>query len=425
MLFLSKNYKTLFFSFLCLLIFYRSPYIFLNGRFIAEEGQWWFNNVFINGSLSGFTFIYWGSNYFNFWANISSVVASLLPLEYAPFGTVYMALLVKLYLLIYILYSESKFLVKNIDKSIISLLIIVAPTMTSTIWLNTLVSQIYFSIFVTLVFFQKANSNNFFNRYSFIVMFLSGMTSLISCIFTPFFFIKYFSQKNKENLILFLSLLIPTFFQSFIYIFSNLHDLSDQNRFIITSDKFFNFVYNAYAKTFFGTDLTKLIYLNIFQENNTFILITIFILLFSFTFLILKNNYKDKILAYVLIFFLMQSIISIIASKFDQVQGRYAALPSILLIFLVFRLYQINSNFLKYIFLVLIISSLVSGFFEYRINNNYPKLLSCYDSCPNWKEEVKKWREDNNYELKIWDYPRKKMSLNELPKFNKLELFQK
>ena len=86
MLFLNKNYKLLFFSFLCLLIFYRSPYIFLNGRFIAEEGQWWFNNVFINGSLSGFTYVYWGSNYFNFWANISSVVASLFPLEYAPLG---------------------------------------------------------------------------------------------------------------------------------------------------------------------------------------------------------------------------------------------------------------------------------------------------------------------------------------------------
>ena len=223
MLFLNKNYKLLFFYFLCLLIFYRSPYIFLNGRFIAVEGQWWFNNVFINGSLSGFTYIYWGSNYFNFWANISSVVASLFPLEYAPLGTVYMALFVKLYLLIYILYSESNFLVKNVDKIIISLLIILAPTMTSTIWLNTLVSQIYFSIFVILIFFQKTNTNNFFNKSSIIILFISGMTSLISCIFTPFFFFKYLAKKNKENFISFLSLLIPTFIQSSIFIYSNLN----------------------------------------------------------------------------------------------------------------------------------------------------------------------------------------------------------
>ena len=417
MLFLNKNYKLLFFSFLCLLIFYRSPYIFLNGRFIAEEGQWWFNNVFINGSLSGFTYIYWGSNYFNFWANISSVVASLFPLEYAPLGTVYMALFVKLYLLIYILYSESNFLAKNVDKTIISLLIILAPTMTSTIWLNTLVSQIYFSIFVILIFFQKTNTNNFFNKSSIIILFISGMTSLISCIFTPFFFFKYLAKKNKENFISFLSLLIPTFIQSSIFIYSNLNELSDQNRFLLTSDKFLNFIYNAYVKSFLGTDLTKLIYSNIFQENNFIILIVISILLIGFIFLVFKNNFKDKILAYLFLFFLVQSILAVVAAKFDQVQGRYAVMPSVLLLFCVYRFYQINKNYLRFICFSLIISSLIVGFFEYKINNKYPQLLSCLENCPSWKDEVKKWREDNDYELKIWDYPRKKMSLNKLPKF--------
>jgi hypothetical protein len=417
MLFLNKNYKFLFFSFLCLLIFYRSPYIFLNGRFIAEEGQWWFSNVFINGSLSGITYIYWGSNYFNFWANISSVVASLFPLEYAPLGTVYMALFVKLYLLIYILYSESNFLVKNIDKTIISLLIILAPTMTSTIWLNTLVSQIYLSIFVILVFFQKNDSNNFFNRSSIIILIISGMTSLISCIFTPFFFLKYLAEKNKENFISFLCLLIPTFIQSYIFIYSNLNDLSDQNRFLLTSEKFLNFIYNVFAKSFLGTDLTKFIYFDIFKENKFTILIVISILLISFIFLVFKNNFKDKILFYLIIFLLVQSILAVIAAKFDQVQGRYAVIPSVLLLFCVYRFYQINKNYFRYICFSLIILSLLTGFFEYKINNNYPQLLSCLANCPNWKDEVKKWRENNDYELRIWDYPRKKMSLNKLPKF--------
>ena len=46
----------------------------------------------------------------------------------------------------------------------------------------------------------------------------------------------------------------------------------------------------------------------------------------------------------------------------------------------------------------------------YKHNNKYPHLLTCIN-CPIWKEEVKKWRKDNSYELKIWDYPRKKMKL--------------
>ena len=59
----------------------------------------------------------------------------------------------------------------------------------------------------------------------------------------------------------------------------------------------------------------------------------------------------------------------------------------------------------------MIISSISLGFFEYRINNKYPQLLNCLDNCPIWKEEVDKWRLNNDYVLKIWDYPRKTMTL--------------
>src|SRR5210317_888994 len=102
MLYLKKNFRIIFILFLILLIFYRSPYIFLNGRFIAEEGSWWFSNVFANGPLSGLFYIYWCSIYFNFWANISSVLAYFFPLEMAPLITVYMAFIVKFYMFLYI-----------------------------------------------------------------------------------------------------------------------------------------------------------------------------------------------------------------------------------------------------------------------------------------------------------------------------------
>ena len=147
-----------------------------------------------------------------------------------------MALFVKLYLLIYILYSKSNFLVKNFDKTIISLLIILAPTMTSTIWLNTLVSQIYFSIFVILIFFQKTNTNNFLTNPDYYIVHIWHDIFNLLYFYTLFFF-KYLAKK-KENFISFLSLLIPTFIQSSIFIYSNLNELSDQNRFLLTSDSF-------------------------------------------------------------------------------------------------------------------------------------------------------------------------------------------
>ena len=48
-----KNYKIALFIIIILLAFFKSPFIFLNGRFVAEEGSHWFYNSYTNGPLSG------------------------------------------------------------------------------------------------------------------------------------------------------------------------------------------------------------------------------------------------------------------------------------------------------------------------------------------------------------------------------------
>jgi hypothetical protein len=412
MLYLKKNFKLFFILFLILLIFYRSPYIFLNGRFIAEEGSWWFSNVFENGPLSGLLYVYWGSSYFNFWANISSVLAYFFPLEVAPLITVYMALIVKFYMFLYIFYSQSKFLKNNFDKSIISLILLLAPMMTSTIWLNTLVSQVYFSIIIILIFFQKENSSAFIDKFSNLIIFIAGITSIIACFFTPFFLYKYFKNKNKYHFLRFISSFIPFIFQFIIFAYSSFANLTDENRFFLSIDKLVNFLYNVPIKSIFGTDLSKIIFYD-FLNSNLIIAVScafiVLILLSTITYNELKN-YKDEVLLYLVIFFILHSIFAIYSSKYDQVQGRYAVIPSVLFMLSIYRLFQISKN-LKIIFFFMIVSSIGLGFFEYRINNKYPQLLSCLDNCPNWNEEVDKWRLNNDYDLKIWDYPRKTMTL--------------
>ena len=69
--------------------------------------------------------------------------------------------------------------------------------------------------------------------------------------------------------------------------------------------------------------------------------------------------------------------------------------------------------------LFLLISSLVTGIYEFRpkykinLKNpdlNYLKELDCLN-CPEWKSEVKIWRNDKNYVIGLWPYPRKKLDL--------------
>ena len=96
----------------------------------------------------------------------------------------------------------------------------------------------------------------------------------------------------------------------------------------------------------------------------------------------------------------------------DYVGGRYAALPSFFLISLALFTIMIAEKYqLKILFSILIFTSIISGAYEFKNNNKYKKYLICIE-CPNWKQEVEKYKKDNNYYLKIWPYPVKTMKLN-------------
>jgi len=131
-----KNYK-IEFIFLLIIIsisFYRSPYIFLNGRFVAEEGSLYFRNSYLFGPLEGLKTIQWlEAQYYNFWANISSIFASFVPLNYAPLVTVYFAFAVQLYLFIFIIFSQSNFIKTNTDRFFISFIVLLSPCMVAEV----------------------------------------------------------------------------------------------------------------------------------------------------------------------------------------------------------------------------------------------------------------------------------------------------
>ncbi len=413
--FLNKNFKTILLLIILILVFYRSPYIFLNGRFVAEEGSVWFRNSYLFGPVVGFTQVLWGSGYFNLWANISSVFATYVPINYSPLVTVYFAFAVQLYLFIFIIFSKSNLIITNIDKILVSLVVLLSPVMVAEVWLNTLTSQVYFTILTILIYFQKDVVNSIFNKLSPIIIFISGLSSILPCILSPFFIYRYFDNKNSFNLKNLFAIIITTSFQSIIYIYAKINSLeflSDNTRYILSFDKITNFTYNVLIKSFFGRDLTQIIYYKFLSSFNLHALSLLIIILFiGFILFSIKKVKIDKILFFLLLFFLTYSFLAIYASKMEQVQGRYALIPGIILIFMVFRFSQISSGIAKTLSIILILISLFAGSYEYKHNNIYPHFLIC-DNCPDWKKEVSKWKKDNTYPLKIWMYPTKTMRLD-------------
>ncbi len=410
---LSSNKKFIFFIFLIALSFYKSPYIFTHGRFIAEEGSFWFRNTYLFGYFFGLTQLFVGSGYFNLWPNIASVFANLVPIEVAPIVTVYFAFSVQVLLFLYILFQKSFFLESDIQKYLAALIVLFSTTMVAEIWLNTLTSQVYFTIISTLILFQT-NNKNFLTKFSPIVILISSLSSIISCILTPFFFKKYINNKDKINLYNLVLISTGSLFQLTIYLYVRINSLELgglNERYLLSFYKFFNYLYNVIFKSFLGTPFTKFLY-TYSSQNFLFLLFlsSLFLLIIYFIVKSFKVIIKDKVTILLFSLFIVQSLLAIYAGKDNHVQGRFASIPSIMLLFTVLRISFLNLKF-KFIFRFFVILSIIFGAYEFKHNNRYPQLLVC-KGCPDWKEETEKWKKNNQYELKIWDYTtNKRMNL--------------
>ena len=109
---INNKKKEILFLILLLIIFYRSPYILLHGRFMAEEGSKYFANAYKYGFYYSFFFVDFNSGYLNLWANISGIIANTSTLKLAPFISNYLALVPKLLIFYFILYKDSYFIDK-------------------------------------------------------------------------------------------------------------------------------------------------------------------------------------------------------------------------------------------------------------------------------------------------------------------------
>ena len=119
---LKHYYKFNYFVFflIILLSFYRSPYLFINGRFFAEEGSEHFANAYQNGFFINLFFTEAKVGYINFIANILTSFATLVPLKFSPLVTVYGSFVILLLPAYLILYRSSDLFYENYKKIIAS-----------------------------------------------------------------------------------------------------------------------------------------------------------------------------------------------------------------------------------------------------------------------------------------------------------------
>ena len=425
---LSKdNYFKIFFIFLILIAYYRSPYIFNNGRFFSLDLTYYFRALSLN-FFDAITYIDYPARYINLISNISALISSkLFELDNAQFVSVYLSLLIYSIIFYLILFKESYLFKRKYQKFLGAFIVLIAPVMSFEIWLNAINLQVYLGILTFVILFLKDQNKNIL--FYFISIAISGLSGVYACIFMPFFFLKFINIRNNFNLICFLSITVCTFIQLAIIYTSLGISLLDESNTALTFSKYENisfaykfeaisFAYNVIIRSFFGSSFP--IYLASFfnmdlqaalnNENvrNFLFLFSVLIIILSFVFFVIATvsikDYNDKLIYLILIFlFFITSFVIIFGGVSMNLQGRYAALTGTILIFSFLHLSRVSSfNFMKSLSIILVIFTIISGVYDFR----YEKFIYYLDciNCPDWSEEVRKYKLDKNYILKNWPY---------------------
>ena len=416
-----RNFKVEY-SFLLIIIlisFYRSPFIFLNGIFVGEEASQYFLFALNNSFLENISYYIPLAGYYNVIPNILTEIATYLPIEYAPMSTVYGSFIIFINLIVISLFCESHFLQTKNQKIILSLILLFSPPFVPEIWLNSLNSQIYLCLTSILILFIKQNNNSYYFNFN---IFLASLSGIYSCTLLPLFLLRYYYFKTRYDLTNLIIIMIGTIIQISIIIYSKFSNalLDSKLEFNLDINIITNFIYNCLAKPIIGRQFTHWLYENLnllsLSPNSISIIILIIVFLIFILFLknkeILKKVKKDYILLSLISIFVTISILILIGSVGTQMGGRYAVLPGCTFLLILFRLTNFSVNSKTRILCSLLLSfSLISGIYEFRpptknVKHQYIRYLDCIN-CPIWKEEIKKWKKDQNYMIGIWPYPRK------------------
>lgn len=420
-LILKDVYLKLFFIILILLSYYRSPYIFDNGRFVTLDLNY-------HLLIKEFTFLEsllhvdYTARYINLISNISSIISSrFFDLSNAQFVSVYLSYFVILIIFYLILFRNSYLFQTNYQKYFGALVCLVAPVLSFEVWLNAINIQVYLGILCLITLFLRENKNNYF--YIFFIL-IAGLSGIYACVLTPFFLLKYFYKKIFFDLLCSIVLIICCSIQLFLifYVSNEVIPIgSDPNTsltFIFTKFEVISYSYNVIIRSFFGSTLPTSL-LNIYDINLKNVLdvnhikdllffisiLLLIILIFSICWFynLIKNKDEKIVYSSLLIIFFLLSVIVIFGGDTDSINGRYASLPGMTLIFIILHLSRcITYNSIKFFSFFLIVSTIIFGLIDYRYQK-YIFYLDCIN-CPNWSEEVKKYKLDNSYKMNAWPY---------------------
>ena len=360
-----------------ILSFIRFPDVLLKGRFFAEEGSIYWTNMLTNKFFNILFYQPTLQGYFTLDVNLIFSVALQIPIEWQPFFISYLT-----YFLFYLpslcvayLAQENQFKEKLQD---ISIILIFLPSLNfSETFANSINLQIYLSL-TSLIIIIFGLTNLKYIRFETLFIVFSGFSSIYTVILYPILLLRYILFKEKLFFKIFLITLIPTIFQTIVYIYLKTNNFLIPRGFNLKENFFLNeirdIVINSYIFNLFGEKFVSL--------SNFKIYFLVFFAVLFYIFLQHLNMENRNYFILLSISFILNLFLLIFGRYSNYFHQRYAAILSTIAFLIILILICNVKIFEKFMIYILIISFL--NFF----NQDYIYLNNCQFNCLSWRQQL-------------------------------------
>lgn len=424
-----KHFAFLFFFFL---LVYRAPELLWMPRFWAEEASLFFATAFEQGFWSGlFNIPVYTAGYISLLANLASSLATLVPLEYAPFVNTYFALLFTLIPVALLLWGSSYLWDSAWQKLLAASMVILISANISApheVWLNVTNSQVFCGVISAVILFERLQGLSLKARWLYRgLLIFCGLSGVYTTFLGPGFFIKMWLERSRESVIHFLLVSFTALIQISIFIYLKTHNL-------LSLAKTTEFdLWTALLSLLKYHVLSPLVgYKNMLSLtawlNQHFILglclAGILILILSI-WLFQQRRSLSPYFWLLLILFPLLSLLVTYGAMRHVPGGRYMVLPGLFILWFIISLLSvqsISSNQTVYflsirpLWLNMIILFIIINMLTHYKEGNY---LAYQKTTPLWGNEIHAWTNNPDKLITVWPAPRWKMYLNNPELFNK------
>lgn len=394
------------------LAYLRSPDIFEEGRFWAEEGSVYFRFAFHNGPIDTLSFVYKRAGYLNMFANLAALLATAAPLESAPKVTTYLSALIQMVILLLVLFVPTEITRTAGARKIAGLMLLVGPSFTGEVWANSINSQVYFGIAgVWMLTLPPEDLNRATRWVTRLLLAVGGLSGPYVVVLTPLYIVRAIRSRLREEIVRGGILVSASLVQATAIVLSRMSGTLSETKMVMPplEDAIRGTLYHQVIAPVLGRTLGDPIASALNVRVGAGVELTLAMLAAGLASLAIYKAFPSGQVA--VVGYLSAAWVLLAALTNYGAHGglgwRYSVVSGfIVLMLLIHAALHSRRWALRIAAALLLLTSFAVGVREYRMPVWTDPNFRCEEECPDWRREVARYREDPNASLQIWPYPR-------------------